>query len=143
MKVKNNKKMIIVLGSSRFGASIASLVSEEGFYTAIVDKNELSFKKLNPSYSGYVVLGDAMDQNVLEKANIEDAREVIISTSSDNTNIFLALMIDELYHPESIVVRLRDDQKTVLLDRENIHIIATSQLSLQAFRSISVTEEAE
>lgn len=141
MKTKSNKQMMIVLGASRFGATIASLACEEGTYTAIVDKDENAFKKLDSSYSGFIILGDATDQNVLEKANIHQAKEVVIATSNDNTNIYLALMIESYYHPDSIIVRLRDEKKSELLNKDSIHIISTSSLSIQAYKSINQAKE--
>lgn len=135
--------MIIVLGASRFGATIASLACTEGAYTAIVDKDESAFKKLDSSYSGFIIAGDAMDRNVLEKANIDQAKEVVIATSSDNTNIYLALMIHECFHPDSIIVRLRDETKSQLLQKDSIHIILTATLSIQAYKSFSQFKEDE
>lgn len=140
-KTKKKKSMTIVIGSSRLGANIASLMSKDGVYTAIIDSNADSFKKLDGSYSGYTVVGDATDKEVLEKAHIVEAKEAVITTGNDNLNVFLACMIAEFYPVPNIIVRLRDETKADLLDNERISIISTSLLSVQAYKSIRAQEE--
>lgn len=137
------KSMTIVIGSSRLGANIASEASQRGIYTSIIDLSPEAFKKLDVGYSGYTVLGDATDQSVLQKAHIEDAKEVVITTGDDNTNIFLACMISEFYSVPYIIVRIRDEKKSEIITDERISIISTSTLSLQAYKAIRSQEEDE
>lgn len=140
-KKKKIKDMIVVIGSSRLGASIASIASQNGSYTSIIDIDSNAFKKLDSGYSGYTILGDASDKNILEKAHIEEAKEVVIVTHDDNLNIFIACMIAKLYPVNNIIVRLRDETKAPLLDDEKIKIISTSMLSIQAYKSIRSQED--
>ncbi len=137
------KSMTIVIGSSRLGANIASEASQHGIYTSIIDLSPEAFKKLDVGYSGYTVIGDATDQSVLEKAHIEEAKEVVITTGDDNTNIFLACMISEFYSVPYIIVRIRDEKKSEIITDERINIISTSTLSLQAYKAIRSQEEDE
>lgn len=140
-KEKSQKTMTVVIGSSRLGASIASMSSMDGVYTSIIDCDPNAFRKLDSGYSGYTVVGDAQDTNVLKKAHIEDAKECIIATRSDDTNIFLACMISELYKTPYIIVRLRDERKAAILSNPNIKVISTAMLSLQAYKSIKSVED--
>lgn len=140
-KKNKNKSMTVVIGSSRLGASIASMASQDGTYTSIIDNDPNSFKKLDSGYSGYTILGDASEQSVLEKAHISEAKEVVIATGDDNTNIFLACMICEFYDVPNVIVRLRDENKASLLADDRIKIISTSMLSVQAYKSIRAQEE--
>ena len=54
-----DRNRILVIGSSRLGASIASMSSVDGIYTSIIDRDQNAFKKLDPDYSGYTFVGDA------------------------------------------------------------------------------------
>lgn len=134
--LKEKQKMLVVIGASRLGAQIASDASQRGISTCIIDIDQASFKKLDASYSGFTINGDAMDSITLEKAKIKDATEVVIATRDDDTNIFLACSISELYPVPHVIVRLRDEQKRELLTNEKIEIISTSSLSLQAYQDI-------
>ncbi len=140
---KSKKSMTVVIGASRLGAAIASMSSMDGIYTSIIDVDEKSFKKLDSGYSGYIVTGDAEDGNVLKKAHIDEARECVITTSDDNTNIFLACLITELYKVPYVIVRLRDERKAALLTNPRIKVISTAMLSLRAYKSIKSMEEDE
>lgn len=142
-KKNKGRAMVVVIGSSRLGASIASLNSMEGIYTTIIDTNPLAFKKLDSGYSGYTVVGDAQEASVLKKGHIDEAFEVDVTTGDDDTNIFLGCMISEIYHVPYVVVRLRDERKAILLNQDNIHIISPSHLSMQAYKAIKTKEKLE
>ncbi len=142
MKNMNRQKsMTIVIGASKLGASIASMLSMDGIYTSIIDINGDAFRKLDSGYSGYTVQGDAQDVNVLRKAHIEEAKEVVIATMDDDTNIFLACMISEIFKTPYIIVRLRDERKAAIFTNPSIKVISTAMLSLQAYKSIKSLEE--
>ncbi len=142
MKNMNRQKsMTIVIGASKLGASIASMLSMDGIYTSIIDINGDAFRKLDSGYSGYTVQGDAQDANVLKKAHIEEAKEVVIATRDDDTNIFLACMISEIFKTPYIIVRLRDERKAAIFTNPSIKVISTAMLSLQAYKSIKSLEE--
>ena len=89
----------------------------------------------------YTVVGDATDQGILDKAHIHDAKEVVVATGDDNTNIFLACMIAAYYDVPYIIVRVRDEKKAEIITDEKISIISTSSLSLQAYKAIHSQEE--
>jgi trk system potassium uptake protein len=57
--MKRNK--FIVIGSGRLGANIATKMSELGEDVIIIDATDDSFRKLQDSFSGYQVVGDATD----------------------------------------------------------------------------------
>jgi trk system potassium uptake protein TrkA len=135
-KKNTGRSMVVVIGCSRLGASIASENSMNGVYTTIIDTNQNAFKKLDSSYSGYSIIGNAEEASVLKKGHIEEAKEVDVTTGDDDTNIYLACIMAEIYHIPSVIVRLRDESKAVLLTNPCIHVISPSSLSVQAYRAI-------
>jgi len=86
--MKRNK--FIVIGSGRLGSNIATSMSELGEDVIIIDAQDDSFRKLQESFSGYQVVGDATDLTILENSYIKHAKTVVITTDSDNVNIYLA-----------------------------------------------------
>lgn len=124
----------IVIGSGRLGASIAAMLSDQGKDVIIVDKEQASFRKLNETFSGYDVIGDATDMSVLEnEASIHEADEVIITTDSDNVNLFIAHLCYYMYHVPNIYVRFTDNDKGVLVEKTNIQTIFPFVLSIDDF----------
>jgi len=136
MKKNDTERMTIVIGASRLGATIASAKSASGAYTSIIDKNPLAFRKLDSSYSGYQIEGDAEDMDVLEKANARGAKEFDIMTESDDENLYLAAICLVCFDAPLIVVRLQDEKKSVLLDDKRIRFITPSLLSYRAYQEI-------
>lgn len=131
--MKRNK--FLVIGSSRLGSNIATKMSELGEDVIIIDKNEDSFRKLNESFSGYQVVGDATDLSVLENSYIKHAKTVVITTNSDNASIFLAHICYYIYNVASIYVRLSDVDKGKLLEGTTIKPIFPFSLSFEEFIS--------
>lgn len=137
---KKEKETILVLGASRLGASIASFCSKQGIYSIIVDKDKEAFKKVDPSFSGFFIEGNAESIPVLKKAHIEEAKEVDIVTGDDDTNILLACLIARFFAVPYINVRLVDTSKNVLLPHERIKVISPSLLTYELYQSLRSQE---
>ncbi len=141
--MNKDRKMTVIIGASRFGAAIASLNSEQGIYTSIIDTNEKSFRKLEANYSGFKVIGDAMNTQVLEKAKIYDATEIDICTSDDNINIYLAFWACKYTQASNIIVRLHDDIKACLFQDKKITVITPSRLSFGMYTNIRKKQDED
>lgn len=139
--MKRNK--FIVIGSGRLGGNIATKMSELGEDVIVIDATEDSFRKLQESFSGYQVVGDATDMTVLENAYIKQAKTVVLTTDSDNVNIFLAHVCYYIYNVPNIFVRLEDTDKGKLLEGTSIKAIYPFKLSFNEFLEMSKEEDEE
>ena len=83
-------KTFIIVGSSRFGSGLAGMLSQKGSRVVVIDINEDAFRKLPDDFSGYEIIGDGTDVDILKQAGIEEASMVIAATDDDNT-ILLAI----------------------------------------------------
>jgi trk system potassium uptake protein TrkA len=129
-----NKKKILIVGSGRLGASIAANLSSQGKDVIIIDKNGESFRKLDDEFGGYDLIGDATDLTVLEnEAIINEVNEVIITTDSDNVNLFIAHICFYIYNVPHVYVRLNDVEKGKLLDNTTIQAIYPFNLSFEDY----------
>lgn len=140
MKSKS-KGTVLVIGASRLGASIASYCSKSGIYSIIVDKDKESFKKLDPSFSGFFIEGNAESLTVLKKAHIEDAKEVDVVTGDDDTNVLLACLVARFFDVAYINVRLTDQTKEKLLPHERVSVISPSSLAYDLYQNLRNQEE--
>lgn len=141
MKKNDEKKLTIVIGSSRLGATIANYNSQNGIYTAIIDKNPLAFRKLDSNFSGYTIEGDAENLDILASANIKDATEVDVLTNNDNVNIYIANVVLQYFKVPLVLVRLMDTTKSVFLDSPRIRIISPAILSFRTYKEIITEKE--
>jgi K+ transport systems, NAD-binding component len=131
---------VLIIGASRLGASIASYCSQTGINAIIVDKDKESFKKVDPSFSGFFVEGNATSLPLLKRAGLEKAKEVNVVTGDDNTNIFLACLIERFSKVPYINVRLTDPQKEVLLPHERVRLISPSSLAFDLYKNLREKE---
>ncbi len=139
--MKRNK--FVVIGSGRLGSNIATRMSEKGEDVIIIDATDDSFRKLQESFSGYQVVGDATDLSVLDNAFIRQAKTAVITTDQDNVNIFLAHVCYYVYNVPKIFVRISDNDKGKLLEGTNIKPIYPFTLSLSEFNDLNESEDEE
>jgi trk system potassium uptake protein len=130
------KNKILIIGCGRLGSSIANHESEMGGNIIIVDESEAAFDRLDDSFSGYKITGDATDQTLLEQAYIKTASEIVITTGDDNVNLFLAHLAALIYQVPEIYVRFVDPEKGILISGMNIKAIYPSELTLNRFTSL-------
>ncbi|MFU8793212.1 MAG: potassium channel family protein [Acholeplasmataceae bacterium] len=136
--MKRNK--VIVIGSGRLGSNIAAELSMIGEDVLIIDSNNDSFRKLKETFSGFEVVGDATDLNVLENAYVKQAKTVAIVTNDDNVNIYLSHVCYYMYDVPNIFVRLSDTDKGRLIEGTTIKAIYPFNLSIEEFLRLNKGE---
>ncbi len=99
---------VVILGCGRVGARLATRLDAEGHEVAIIDRNQDSFTRLGADYSGSMVLGTGIDEDVLRKAGIERADAFIAVTNGDNTNAMAAQIAKQVFRVPRVVARLYD-----------------------------------
>ena len=134
-KTRKNRKYTIIVGCGRLGASIAGEISANGGSVMVIDKDEHAFRRLDASYGGLTMIGDATDISVLREADIEHADTVISVTDDDNTNIMAAQIAREIYHIPNVICRLYDPEREYVYREFGIKTICPVQLSAQAIEA--------
>ncbi len=79
--------MIIICGFGTVGKKAAEFLTISGRETFAIDVNEKMFE----NYMGKYVIGDAKEEDVLKKADVEKASTLIACTNSDAANAFIIL----------------------------------------------------
>lgn len=120
---------ILILGCGRVGACAARQLGRSGRKYAIVDK-----QRKNGPLSEHIVVGDAADIEVLEKAGIQSAPTVIITTHDDDTNIYLTLYCRRLREDIQIISRATLDRNIGILHAAGADLV----LSLASMVSSSI-----
>lgn len=131
LNVLRNKT--IICGCSSLGATITNKFSTEGKNLMIIDIEPKNFGRLSDRFSGYTIVGDVSDLEVLEEAGIASAKEIVITTDDDNLNLFVAHIAKKLYGVPNIYVRLSEPDNEVLLKGMDIKAIYPLELSFDKF----------
>ena len=127
------REKFIVIGCGRFGGQVATERSEEKLDVIIIDEDEKAFRKLQDTFSGFKIVGDATQLDTLKRANIDEALNVLVSTNRDNINILIANICDKIFNVPNIYIRLLDTDKETLIQSPSIKPIYPYKLSLQSF----------
>lgn len=127
------RNLTIVIGCGRLGASIANESFEKGENVTVIDIDKANFSRLSDVFGGFTLEGDATDLPFLEKAGIKDAKFAIITTGSDNTNLFLSHVIDKIYDVPYIYARFDDPEKKEFIRGFHVTGIYPFKLSFDSF----------
>lgn len=93
---------VLILGGGRVGLSAAKTLAEHGINYRIVEKRPL---KITHQQEEQFIVGDAADIKTLEAAGIKTARSVIVTTHSDDMNIYLTFYCRQLRPDIQIISR--------------------------------------
>ena len=113
------------MGCGRVGASLARAIEAAGHEVAVIDQEEVAFRRLGASFEGRTVTGVGFDRDTLRAAGIEDAYAFAAVSSGDNSNILAARVAREKYGVENVVARIYDPGRAEIYQRLGIPTVAT------------------
>lgn len=113
------------MGCGRVGASLARALDRRGHEVAVVDQDELAFRRLGPQFGGRRVTGVGFDRDTLVAAGIERADALAAVSSGDNSNILTARVARETFGVETVVARIYDPARAEIYQRLGIPTVAT------------------
>ena len=85
---------------------MAVSIGGHGHEVVIIDHNQAAFERLGAAFKGRTELGDALDREVLRRADLESADAFAAVTGLDSVNFVAARMASELYRVPNVVVRV-------------------------------------
>ena len=124
---------IIVAGCGRLGATLASELSRMGSSVVVIDRDPAKFASLTAEFSGFHLVGDAIEQRVLLSAKIEQADCFLATTNHDNINLMLAQVAKVIYGVPLVMARIYDPLRRPVYERLGIDTISPTELSAQEF----------
>ena len=99
-KLKNHT---IVCGLGRNGRQVVSKLKAYGVQVVVLELNEERANRYREELVGVLVLiGDATNDEILEKANIEHANSLVAALASDTDNLFVVISARQL-NPKLII----------------------------------------
>lgn len=99
--------MILVIGASRLGSSLAIKLTEAGHQVTVLEHNrDTLLANIPPEFKGRVIHGLEIDPEVLERAGVREAETVAVVTRDDNTNAMCADVVKRVFGVQKVVVRL-------------------------------------
>ena len=103
---------VLIIGGGRVGQAVANQFREREMHYLIIEKNPLSAQD-----NENIIIGDAADIQVLQKAEVDKAPAALITTHDDAMNIYLTKYLRALRPDMQILSRASVDRNVSTLHR--------------------------
>ena len=119
-------KKILIVGGGNIGFNLAKNLEETLDYARVKiiekkkDRAEFLANELNNTI---VINGDALDEEVLAEANLEEAETVLALTNDDEDNLMVSVLVEKFAKDENEI----DDKRTMaLINKPNYSLLQGS-----------------
>lgn len=132
---------VIVVGCGRVGSELAFRLFEKGHKVSIIDTQLAAFENLNSRFRGRTIEGEALNEDVLKRAGIEQANAIAVVTSSDTLNTVVAHIARTVYQVPNIVARNYDPNWRKLHEIFDLQVVSTSSWGAQRIEELLYHQE--
>ena len=119
-------KKILIVGGGNIGFNLAKNIEEnlDAARVKIIEKNKERAEFLASELNNTIVInGDALDEEVLAEANLEEAETVLALTNDDEDNLMVSVLVEKFAKDEKEV----DDKRTMaLINKPNYSLLQNS-----------------
>ena len=132
-----NPNPVLIIGGGKVGRAAARALKRRDTPVHIVEKN----RELEPLIAGIpdqLVLGDAADRRVLERAGIEDAPSILLTTHDDAMNVYLTVYCRRLNPEARILTRVTHERNIEAIQRAGANfVLSYASLGVQTIFSLA------
>jgi trk system potassium uptake protein len=99
----------IVAGGGKVGANVARSLLAMGNEVTLIEQRPDRYDQLEDEFEHQVILGDATELHVLERAGIERPPELVLGvTGDDEDNLIICQIASEGYKVPKVIARVND-----------------------------------
>ncbi len=132
---------MIVIGCGRVGTELAYRLFQKGHKVSVVDRSSTAFASLPADFLGRTVEGEALNQEILHRAGIEQADGLAAVTNSDTLNTVVAHIARTEYKVPCVVSRNYDPDYLALHEAFDLQTVSSSSWGAQRIEEILVSAE--
>ncbi len=119
-------KNILIVGGGNIGFNLAKNIEEnlDAARVKIIEKNKERAEFLASELNNTIVInGDALDEEVLVEANLQEAETVLALTNDDEDNLMVSVLVEKFAKDEKNI----DDKRTMaLINKPNYSLLQNS-----------------
>jgi trk system potassium uptake protein TrkA len=119
---------VVILGCGRSGSSLALQLSALGHNVTIVERSPESLRRLGKTYPCRIVLGNGLDIDTLEKADVAHCDAFFAMTRGDNTNLMAAQIVKRNFKIERVAVKVADPLRAEAYNKLGLFTINAAAL---------------
>jgi len=122
---------VIVAGGGKVGANVARTLLRMGHEVTLLEQRRDRFERLEEEFEHQVLLGDATELHVLERAGVARPPDLLLAvTGDDEDNLVICQIARDGYGVEKVIARVNDPRNQDHFDLLGITqtVCATSNL---------------
>ena len=133
---------ILIAGGGKVGANFARTLLKDGKHeVTLIEQRRDRFERLEPDFEHQVLLGDATEIFVLERAGIARPPDVVAAlTGDDEDNLIISQMAKEKYGVAKVIARVNDPRNQAHFDLLGISPTVSATRGLMALIEHEVPE---
>lgn len=125
---------ILVFGCGRTGAALARGMARRGHEVTVVERDPSNLQRLGSDHNCATIVGDGLDEAVLEQAGVESADAFVACTRGDNTNLMAAQLAQIRYKVPKVCVKVNDPQRSHTFTKLGMFCITPNLLTAGMMR---------
>jgi trk system potassium uptake protein len=136
--------LIIIIGCGRMGSMVANQLSRKGESVIVVDANEKTFEALTTDFSGFRVIGDATQVEILKQAKLKQADLLLVLTGNDNVNMTVAQLGQHFFEVGHVIARVLHPERESIFEQLGIDTINPIKLAVSTLvKDIETIEQKQ
>ena len=120
---EKTSKKILIIGGGNIGLHLAKMLEEnfEGTRIKIIEKNKIRAEEIAAELTSSIVInGDALDEEILKEANLEDSETVLALTNDDENNIMACVLAEKTGQKKRTIAIVNKSNYSLLQSSLNI-----------------------
>ena len=133
---------ILIAGGGKVGANLARFLLADGKHeVTLVEQRRDRFERLEQEFEHQVLLGDATEIYVLERAGIARPPDIVAAlTGDDEDNLIICQLAKEKYGVQKVIARVNDPRNQAHFDLLGISPTVSATRGLMALIEHEVPE---
>ena len=133
---------ILIAGGGKVGANLARVLLGDGKHeVTLIEQRRDRFERLELEFEHQVILGDATELYVLERAGIARPPDVVAAlTGDDEDNLIICQLAKEKYGVQNVIARVNDPRNQAHFDLLGISPTVSATRGLMALIEHEVPE---
>jgi voltage-gated potassium channel len=134
--VTSSSPLVLIIGAGKVGQAAARALRRKGLTVHAIDKTEHALGSLAGLVDA-VFAGDAADRTLLQRAGIDHAASVLLTTNDDAVNIYLAVYCRRLNPNLRIVSRVTHERNVEAIHRAGADfVLSYTTLGIEAIMAL-------
>ncbi|HET9506761.1 MAG TPA: TrkA family potassium uptake protein [Gaiellaceae bacterium] len=121
----------IVAGGGKVGANLTRSLLRMGHEVTLIEQSQYRFERVQDEFEDQILLGDATELHVLERAGIARPPELVLAvTGDDEDNLIICQLAREGYRVPKVIARVNDPRNQEHFDLLDIDQTVCSTLNI-------------